>query len=301
MLSQIVQGLFRGVGLAGIFWAFLGSIGEPINTQLDAPSTDECIGCHTAIGDDWANHDHGQAATNEAFIDAWNEQGNLPICMTCHSTGYDASTLTWESPGVSCVTCHAPYNEDHPDEIMPTDVSTHVCGNCHLETFAQFIDSAHGKTGQNCYGCHNAHTTSLKTADSQDLCGACHKERVHSFELTVHASEGLLCSDCHLRPLDSVLGTGHGTRDHSFKVSLETCTECHSERLHTPAEALTADTENIEEVLTRSFPAEPALRAEPEQNNFTGMAVLGALFGMGFGIVVAPWLEKWYRRVRNKK
>jgi len=300
MLSQIVQGLFRGIGLASIFWAFLGTIGGPINSTLDAPATADCIGCHNAIGDDWATHAHGQAATNEAFSKAWNEQGNLPVCMTCHATGYDASSLTWESPGVSCLTCHTPYNENHPDEIMPTDVSSRVCGNCHLETFVQFQDSAHGKTGQNCYGCHNAHTTSLKTENSQDLCQACHKERVHSFELTVHAANGLLCSDCHLRDLASDLGLGHGTRDHTFKVSLETCTGCHSEGLHAPTQMRAADTQNTEETFARSFPAQPSLQTEPEQVSLIGLAVLGPLFGVGFGMVIAPWLEKWYRQFRNK-
>ncbi|HEY4760858.1 MAG TPA: multiheme c-type cytochrome [Thermoguttaceae bacterium] len=301
MLSHIPQMLFGGIGLASLFWAFLGSIGGQINSNLVAPATEECTGCHKSIGDHWTNSAHGQAATNEAFNKAWDEQGNLPVCMTCHATGYNASSLTWESPGVGCLTCHTPYNENHPAEIMPTDVSSRLCGNCHLETFGQFQDSAHSNANLTCNGCHNAHTTSLKTANSQDLCQACHNEKVHSFELTVHSANGLLCTDCHLRVLDTVLGEGHGKREHTFEVSLETCTECHSAGLHAPTQISTTDAQNTEEALVSPFPAQPGLQTEPEEVSPVGFVVLATLFGVGFGMVMAPWLEKWYRQFRNKE
>lgn len=301
MLSQTVKGLFRGIGIASLCLAFLGSKGGPIGSVPDTSSTDDCIGCHKAIGDDWAAHAHGQAATNEAFTKAWNEEGNLPMCMTCHATGYDASTRTWESPGVSCLTCHGPNNENHPAEIMPTDVSTRVCGNCHLDTFLQFQDSAHSATGQTCYGCHNAHTTSLTTENDQDLCQTCHQQRVHSFELTVHAANGLSCSDCHLGVLQTNLGIGHGIRDHTFKVNLETCVGCHGEGLHAATQLLSANTQNAEETPAKAFPAQASLQTEPERSSLIGLAVLGPLFGIGFGVVVAPWLEKWYRQFRSRQ
>ncbi len=39
---------------------------------------------------------------------------------------------------------------------------------------------------------------------------------------------------------------------------------------------------------------------EPDPVSPFGFAVLASLVGMGFGIVVAPWLEKWNRRVSDE-
>ncbi len=297
MLSKITQRLFGGIGLVSVFWAFLWPTGGQIITNVRTPATEECIGCHKTIGDVWANSAHGLAGSNEAFKKAWDEQGNLPVCMTCHAPGYDAISLSWESPGINCVTCHTPNVVNHPDEIMPTDVSSRLCGNCHLETFGQFKTSAHGKSNLTCNECHNAHTTSLNTANSQNLCESCHTKIVHSFELTVHSANGVLCTDCHLRVSDNTLGEGHGKREHTFNVSLDTCLRCHSEGLHAPTQTSPLNSQNE----ANSFPAQPGLQTRPDTVSPVGFAVLAALFGVGFGMVTAPWLEKWYRQFRNKE
>lgn len=301
MLTHIPQMLFGGIGLASLFWAFLGSIATPINSIPVAAATEECIGCHQAIQDSWTHSAHGQAATNEAFNTAWDEQGNLPVCMTCHATGYDASTLTWTSPGIGCVTCHTPYNEDHPDEIMPTDMSARLCGNCHLETFGQFQHSSHSNENLTCNECHNGHTNGLKLENSQVLCTSCHNERTHSFELATHSAKGLLCTDCHLRIIDTDSGEWHGKREHTFEVSLATCTGCHSDGPNVQSQTITAEPQGPQEELAGSAPAQPGPRSEPAEVSPIGFAILASLFGVGFGMVMSPWLEKWFRKFRNKK
>ena len=299
MLSKIAPGLFRGIGLAGIFLATFGFASGDVMPTLAQPAAEECTACHNLIGDHWINSAHGQASTNEAFNKAWDEQGNLPVCMTCHSTGYDADTQTWETPGVSCQTCHTPYNNNHPEEVMATDMSSRLCGNCHLETITQWQESVHGSENLTCNQCHNPHTTGLKTENSQDLCLACHRDKVHSFELTVHAANGLLCTDCHLRVSDVELGEGHGKRVHTFDVDLETCTGCHGEGLHIGPLNLTGS-QNTRGLLVDPNLAQPALLAEPEEVSPVGYTILGTLLGVGTGMVIAPWLEKWFRRFRNQ-
>jgi hypothetical protein len=42
------------------------------------------------------------------------------------------------------------------------------------------------------------------------------------------------------------------------------------------------------------------LQTEPDPVSPFGFAVLASLVGMGFGMVIAPWLEKWNRRVKEK-
>ena len=42
------------------------------------------------------------------------------------------------------------------------------------------------------------------------------------------------------------------------------------------------------------------IQNEPDPVSPFGFAVLASLVGMGFGIVIAPWLEKWNRRVNNE-
>jgi hypothetical protein len=42
------------------------------------------------------------------------------------------------------------------------------------------------------------------------------------------------------------------------------------------------------------------VQTEPDPVSPFGFAVLASLVGMGFGMVIAPWLEKWNRRVKQK-
>jgi hypothetical protein len=40
----------------------------------------------------------------------------------------------------------------------------------------------------------------------------------------------------------------------------------------------------------------PSLTMTPDPVSPFGFAIIAALIGMGFGMVMAPWLENWYRR-----
>ena len=116
-----------------------------------------------------------------------------------------------------------------------------------------------------------------------------------------------MCADCHLTVSDTAMGEGHGQRDHTFAVDLETCSNCHtSESMHdativptAPAAVVAASLGGHPAATEADMSAEAeALPLVPEPISPFGFAVIAALIGMGFGIVAAPWLESWYRRMR---
>lgn len=95
------------------------------------------------------------------------------------------------------------------------------------------------------------------------------------------------------------MGDGHGQRQHSFVVDLDTCSSCHSEEMHTRPPAMGTPGEEItqndqEPVLVMA--GMPAVQSEPDPVGPMGFAILASLVGMGFGIVAAPWLTKWNKR-----
>ncbi len=256
-----------------------------------------CVVCHAEYQNTWEHGAHGQAGTNANFLADWKSKGSPAECMQCHATGYDANTQTWKSEGVTCEACHGPINPDHPKTPMPVDRTGKTCGNCHTETYFEWQVSQHRQNDLTCSNCHDAHATKLKASDPSALCATCHQTRASNFSHTAHASEGLSCADCHLTKLDSKLGEGHGERDHSFNVRLSTCNTCHAYQMHDPStihdvtptpapiDAMASSQSAV--VMTQPTPADP-----------TGFAALAGIIGLAFGMVLAPWLEKWYKRVK---
>ena len=192
------------IGLCFAFsFAFATSVlvkAEPSPVNNDENPELDCQVCHPAFYASWENSRHGQAMKDPTFKQAWEEQGEVPECLVCHTTGYDPSTNTWISDGITCEACHSPIQENHPAEPMPSDRSANLCGNCHEETLFEWQVSAHRETDLVCVDCHGQHSTSLKTEDSQSLCSNCHRERASNYGHTAHSVEGLNCADCHLGP-----------------------------------------------------------------------------------------------------
>jgi predicted CXXCH cytochrome family protein len=197
---------------------------------------------------------------------------------------------------VACAQCHDPAPESHPDQIMPTNVSSRMCGDCHVETFAQFETSVHEESELACVNCHDAHGTDIKTDKSTELCASCHRDNVHFFSYTPHAEEGLVCVDCHLMVDESApVGEGHGTRIHTFTVSLDVCKDCHEDEMHYPT-ASTYNTSHPDEQVQAGIL--PGSQDEYESNPFQ-FILLATIVGMGAGLILSPWIERWYERVSS--
>ena len=278
--------------------------------RQEGPVRTDCQECHESVVMNWGESAHGQATSDPVFQEAWAEAGNSPECLSCHATTYDAVTGETDGEGIACATCHSGQSGPHPETPMPTESSSRLCGTCHIDTHAEWQNSAHGEGELTCVRCHNPHTTTLKEGNMRDLCTTCHTDEGHFYNYTGHAMEGLQCTDCHLRVSGSPMGDGHGQRLHTFKVDLETCIQCHGLEMHapsSPAEASASDTAAV--MQTAYAPLDEASCAMEEGAVIEDPApqpaqplnyLLVAAVGMGFGAAVTPVAENWYRRLFSK-
>lgn len=333
--------MFKRIMMGMIFALLLGSFtfaATQAQTDPEAYGSDDCGDCHEAVTTQWENSVHGHASVVETFLATWAEQGSPTDCLRCHTTGFDPETSSYEKEGIACETCHPSDPAEHPQKIMQTDISSRLCGQCHVDTFAEWETSEHGQEELSCARCHNPHSNELRAGSMQDTCRTCHKEETHFYAFTAHANAGLLCTDCHLQTKSEPLGDGHSRIAHTFSVGTNTCTLCHNQEMHkpnasamTPAEldatqttfrttgniatavrqttvsaedpCLLADDEVMMEAgfLTRNDNTSGTVMPEPSANSSLHFVILASLIGMAFGLVGAPWLEKWQERLRNQQ
>jgi len=272
-------------------------------------STD-CVVCHTEFQMTWQSGAHGQAGNDPLFLGQWNAQGKPGACLVCHTTGYDPATATYKAEGVTCEACHGVAPADHPKTPMPVDRSTDMCGRCHSDTRFGWQDwkiSTHYQRGMDCATCHDPHSAALKKVaaprdseqadDVSQLCITCHKESSMDFSYTAHAQKDISCVDCHVNHLENADREAHTVPDHSFNASLKSCNTCHAQQMHSATEAISPEgntspvsIEPQEEVKTAS------ITPEPEPVSPMGFSALAGLIGLAGGMVLAPWLERWYHR-----
>lgn len=293
---MLVFGMLFAVPIAIIAFVFVDT---SAHAQFTAQSTEDCAVCHPAFQEAWEVGVHGQAATDPAFMEAWAAQGQPAMCMSCHTTGFNPENGTWKEAGVGCEACHSPLQPNHPMEPMAAERSASLCGECHTETFFEWQASGHRQEDLNCISCHDPHGTALKTYDASSLCAACHRDRASNFAHSAHSAEGLTCANCHLGPLEGDTGEGHAVRDHSFDVRLSTCNECHAYQMHDPVEVHPEPQATPEGNLASSEMT--IVRSEPGPINPLGFATLAGLVGMATGMILAPWLERWYKRINQEE
>lgn len=283
------------------------------DAKMDTTSqfTSDCAACHTEYEMTWQSGAHGQAADDPVFVEEWTKQGKPGACLVCHTTGYDPATATYEKAGVTCEACHGPANPDHPKSPMPVDRTTDLCGRCHSDTRFGWQDwkvSTHYQRGMNCTTCHDPHSASLKnvsvvnqgsgSADEvSQLCINCHKEHSMDFSYTSHHQEGVSCVDCHVNHLENTERAAHTVPDHSFNASLKSCNTCHAQQMHSPTEAKGSEgTKEPAAVATENGAQLASVTPEPEPVSPMGFSALAGIIGLAGGMVLAPWLERWFHR-----
>jgi predicted CXXCH cytochrome family protein len=281
----------------------------PANPGEAVQQVPACVSCHTEFATEWQHGPHGQAASDPAFVEDWTKQGQPGACLVCHVTNYDPATGAWQQDGVACEACHGAMVEDHPKEPMPVDRESDLCARCHSDVRFGWQDwqgSTHFQRGMSCATCHDPHSASLKLVtprdgsaqftDASQLCITCHKDVSMNFPYSQHQQQGVTCIDCHVKHSETAPPEAHTMPDHSFKANLNSCNACHADQMHSPAEAQGTD----EPVLTLSSPSQQlqqaGLNAQPSPVSPWGYAGLAALIGLAAGMVMAPWLEKWYSR-----
>lgn len=292
--------LFRvGVGLSMAFLLSATSVafaGREITSSTVQESSPSCSACHEDTHRIWKHGLHGQAVEDPVFQQAWQDQGKPARCLTCHASGFDPATGDIGDMGVTCVACHGEYVEGHPAEPMPTYASAKTCDQCHVETHFEWKASRHANVELACVACHDPHGAAVRAENPSQLCGACHQTKATGFAHNVHSDMGLTCADCHLAPPDMERGEVHAARDHSFGVSLRACTECHDFHTHQDWDIAPDQSERIAELTT----AETPTQAEPEPVGPIGYASLTGIFGFAGGMILTPWLEGLYRRLREE-
>ena len=272
------------------------AVAEPAPAPLQQATAENCQACHAKIHDTWTTGSHSKAASNEAFLAAWKEKGNDPACMSCHATGYDKVSGTWQAEGVTCVACH-PLNANHPKESMAIDRTGKLCGTCHTEAYFEWEASTHRGNNIACSSCHDPHQANLKAADPATLCATCHKDTSSNFTHTAHSQQGLTCADCHLSQLGGDLIDGHARRDHSFTVRLDTCNKCHAYQMHDPQQAMNLKpTPQPVDAMAAVITA--PVTTEPQPVSPFGFAIVAGLIGLAVGMVLAPWLERMYKKTK---
>jgi hypothetical protein len=292
---RIAIGLVFSIPMAIVSF---GLMQIPAQAQ-SADSTDpDCATCHPAFQDTWAHSAHGLAASDPIFQEEWTKQGQPKQCLSCHTTGYDPDTNTWEADGVACIACHEESFGDHPMNPIGIDRSADFCGKCHTETLFEWQVSGHRQDGIECVDCHDAHGAELKAFDTSMLCGNCHQGRALNYFHTAHNEEGMSCADCHLGELGGLGEGGQATRNHSFNVTLTTCNECHMYEMHDPVEVHPEP--NQQPIVNTMAAAEDlVVIPEPEPVSPVGFATVAGLIGMASGMILAPWLERFYRRINH--
>ncbi len=292
LLMRLLVGLAFALPMMLVATAL--AVAEPQPAPLEQVTADNCQACHSKIHESWAAGAHSAAASNESFQAAWKEKGNDPACMSCHATGYDKVNQTWQAEGVTCVACH-PLNPNHPKESMPVDRTGKLCGTCHTEAYFEWEASQHRSNNIACSACHDPHQANLKSSDPATLCATCHKDTSANFTHTAHSQQGLTCADCHLTQLTSDTIEGHAQRDHSFNVRLDTCNKCHSYQMHDPQQAMNVKP-TAEPVDAMAAVVTAPVSTEPQPVSPFGFALVAGLIGLAAGMVLAPWLERMYKK-----
>jgi hypothetical protein len=224
-------------------------------------------------------------------------------CGDCH----EVETVAWEnSPhanaiangetAATCVDCHGPYVEDHPEAgYMQLTVDSSSCQQCHANTFTQWQNTTHAGAGVQCIGCHMSHSQQARLSDDRQ-CESCHRDRQADFEYTAHGLADVNCTDCHVTPVMpetnvSFIGTLEKTAaiapDHDFThVSPQNCLDCHTEEAHNglpPSDAAHVAQAKLVD-MAESVPVLSDRLTQVEQSNRTLMIAVPVTLGIGLGM-----------------
>src|SRR4030065_2202012 len=194
---------------------------------------------------------HAHAFSAPIFQRDWGDVGNDVVCLECHTTGYDPESGAYAEEGVTCESCHGPFQTGHPESPMPITPDAELCANCHKSTTDEWKASVHGQSDIQCQACHNPHSQTPLAETVTALCTNCHQERGSSFTHGTHADAGLECSTCHMytspRTEDPIMGlvaTGH-----TFTVGSDACIDCQQDTVASRDEIISL-TGEVQELTT---------------------------------------------------
>ncbi len=262
--------------------------------------SESCRKCHENIVTAWETTRHAQAFSSPIFQRDWSKEGSNISCLACHTTGFDKATGKYAQEGVTCESCHGPFQPNHPEQPMPIIPNVDLCGSCHTSTANEWRASPHNKANIQCQACHNPHSQTPKADSISALCTNCHKDTGASFTHGTHANAGLECSNCHMytkprteSPIQGLVATGH-----TFTVGSDACIGCHQDTVHSrdaivrlTGEVATLQQTNPEDLNIKVQEQEKTiadLKASNSVRLYTGLAQ-GAIIGLITG-GAAAWV-----------
>ncbi len=300
--------------LSLVISAALSISGEAVAAPPEAPlqqlpgyaGSASCSQCHENIHDATIGTRHSQAFSSPIFQRDWTELSKQTSCLECHTTGFDPATGGYSEEGVTCESCHGPFQPNHPTVPMSVSPDAELCSKCHKTTTNEWHASKHSEAGIQCQACHNPHSQTPKAETVAALCTNCHKEMGESFTHSTHANSGLECSNCHMytppREGDAILGlvpTGH-----TFSVGSEACIGCHQDTVHTRdeiiklsgevAESQNVSVDELEKTVQEQVETIDKLEASSSVRLYTGL-IQGAIVGLVTG-GAAAWVVS--RRIK---
>jgi predicted CXXCH cytochrome family protein len=129
---------------------------------MSATNPADCQECHRDEVHTWENSPHANASLKDAFLNEFAAQGRPDYCMSCHASGYDPATGTYQFEGVVCTSCHIiPAGTEHPPAPIDMGTDSTVCAQCHsgahAPTYDEWLVSDHSLAGVDCADCHTPH------------------------------------------------------------------------------------------------------------------------------------------------
>jgi predicted CXXCH cytochrome family protein len=235
MYLSLAAGLIAGA-LGLILWVGIVRAAPPSQeTDPHPPTADQqCTDCHLNITASWERSPHANAFSDPVFQERWTGLGNPGDCLLCHTSGYQASSNSYQAQGVACVACHGDVPEGHPPAAVSIRGDTEYCGTCHTTTLHEWRLTGHAAATIGCVSCHDPHSQQPLFEEPDNLCINCHKEDMEGYLEDLHYQKDIGCVDCHALvippdpiPIDGIVPTGH-----TFTITPATCVACHTDALH---------------------------------------------------------------------
>jgi hypothetical protein len=107
---------------------------EPLGQTGAYAGSSSCTQCHEEIHTAWVDTRHARAFSTPIFQRDWEDLNEQSSCLQCHTTGFDPSTGGYAEEGVTCESCHGPFQPNHPAQSMPVTPDADLCQTCHKTT-----------------------------------------------------------------------------------------------------------------------------------------------------------------------
>lgn len=174
---------------------------EPWAVENDYIGAEICSRCHAEIYADYLVSGHSKPFMADQI--AKLVPGDTE-CGSCHSTGYDPVTETWEQDGVTCEACHGmgrTHSRSSAAQDIVVNLDEEFCWECH----DIFLSHPYRESG-----------STFRATSHPGGCLPCHDPHI-SARLDIDRAIVTDCVDCHISDTNQVGVDGKFGIAHSLK------------------------------------------------------------------------------------